>query len=152
MRRRISTCHPVTRTCSTTRRNSFCRWSKSRGVERVEAATCEVVDAVAQLVVGGEFGPLGGEGAAFGVEAGVAGVDVLGAALQLDEFDQPGLVEVDESASFLDGGGELAVELGELGGEQVVVAGGSGGGECVLAGEEEVGAGERVADLVEHVV
>jgi hypothetical protein len=93
------------------------------GVEHVEDPGGEVTDAVTQLVVAGELVSLRGEGvAAFG-EVAAAVFDVGGAALQLGQLDEAGLVEVDEAAAFGVGGVELAVQSGQLGGEQFVIGG-----------------------------
>lgn len=88
-----------------------------------QGAAGEVGDALTQLVVGGQLGPLCGQLLASGVQLGVSAVDVFGAALHVDEFDQSGLVEVNQAATFLGRGHDLAIEAGELGGEQLVVAG-----------------------------
>ena len=81
----------------------------------------EVVDSAAELVPAGERGAFVGEAGAFGLQVAVAGGEFAGAALQFGELDEPGLVEVDEAASFGVGGVDLAVEAGEFGGEQFVV-------------------------------
>ena len=50
-------------------------------------------------------------------------LDLGGAALQLGQLEEPGLVEVDEAAAFGVGGLELAVQAGQLGAEHLVVGG-----------------------------
>ena len=122
------------------------------GVDHGQDAAGEVADALAELVVAGEFVAFGGEGVAPLVEVAAAVLDVGGAALQFGQLDEAGLVEVDEAAAFGVGGVELAVQAGQLGGEQLVVGGGGAHGERLLAGGEHVGAEQGGADLVEHEV
>ena len=107
-------------------------------------------DAAAELVVAGELLALRGEGVAALCEVVAAVLDLGGAALQVGQLEEPGLVEVDEAAAFGVGGVELAVQAGQLGAEQLVVGGGGAHGEGLLAGGEHVGAQQRGADLVEH--
>jgi hypothetical protein len=119
------------------------------GVDQVQDPGGEVADAVTQLVVASQLVALCDQGvAAFG-EVAAAVLDVGGAALQLGQLDEAGLVEVDEAAAFAVGGVELAVQSGQLGGEQVVVGGRGAHGEGLFAGGEHVGAQQRGADLVE---
>jgi hypothetical protein len=70
---------------------------------------------VTQLVVASQLVALRDQGvAAFG-EVTATVLDVGGAALQLGQVDEAGLVEVDEAAAFGVGGLELAVQAGQLG-------------------------------------
>src|SRR5581483_10596958 len=78
-----------------------------------------------------------------------AGGDVSAAALDLEKLEQAGLVEIGKSSSFGVGRLDLAFESGELGGEQLVVGAGALAGQGGLAGEEDFGAEEGGADLVE---
>ena len=70
-----------------------------------------------------------------------AGGDFAGAALQFGEFDEPGLVEVDEAAPFGVGGVDLAVQPGQFGGEQFVVGDRGGQRDGLFAGQQHVRAG-----------
>lgn len=54
----------------------------------------EVGDAAAEQVPAGERGPLGGEAVTSGLLVAQPGGDFAGAALQLGQVDEPGLVEV----------------------------------------------------------
>jgi len=76
-------------------------------------------------------------------------LDVGGAALQLGQLNEAGLVEIDQPAAFGVGGVELAGQSGQLGGEQVIVGGRGAHREGLLAGGEHLGAQQRGADLVE---
>ena len=100
----------------------------------------ERADALSKSVVLGEFGALLGEGLALAVDGGASGVEFLGSALHLDEFDEPGLVEVDETVAFGQGGVGPAVEARQLCGEQFVVGCRGAGGDGLLAGEQHLGA------------
>ena len=120
------------------------------GVDHGQNPGGEVPDAVAELVVAGQFLALGGEGVAALVQVVVAVLDLGGTALQLGQLDEAGLVGVDEAAAFGIDGVELAVQTGHLGGEQFVVGGGGAHGERLFAGGEHVGAQQGGADLVEH--
>jgi hypothetical protein len=65
------------------------------GVELVDDAADpfgEVVHAAAQLVAAGQGGALFGEAGPLCLQVAVAGGDLGGAALQLGQLDQPGLV------------------------------------------------------------
>ena len=119
------------------------------GVDHGQDPGREVADAAAELVVAGQLLALRGEGVASFSEVAAAVFDVGGAALQLGELDEAGLLEVDETAAFGVDGVELAVQAGQLGGEQVVVGGGGAHGEGLFAGGEHVGAQQGGADLVE---
>ena len=77
----------------------------------------EVVEAGAEFVVAGECGAFGAEGVLPGEDVGTAVVEVGGAALEVGEFDEAGLVEVSEAAPFCLESFEFAVEAGEFGGE-----------------------------------
>ena len=79
------------------------------GVDHGQNPGGEVPDAVAELVVAGQFLALGGEGVASFGEVAAAVFDVGGAALQLGQLDEAGLVGVDEAAAFGIDGVELAV-------------------------------------------
>jgi hypothetical protein len=61
---------------------------------------------------------LHGEGVPALAQVAAAVLDLGGAALQIGEFEEPGLVEVDEAAAFGVDGVELVVQAGQLGGEQ----------------------------------
>ena len=104
-----------------TRRSRVCFWSKSRVSITSRIAAGEVADAAAELVVAGERCALRGEAGPRCAELVAAVLDVGGAALQLGQLDEAGLVEVDEAAAFGVGGVELAVQAGQFGGEQFVV-------------------------------
>jgi hypothetical protein len=112
----------------------------------------EVGDAAAEQVPVGQRGALGGEAVPFGVQVTQAGGDFAGAAVQLGQVDEPGLVEVGQPAPFGCGGVDLAVEAGELGGEQLVVGNRGGDRDGLLAGQQHAGLGERCADLGEDEV
>src|SRR5512142_3087309 len=109
----------------------------------------EAVDSAPQLVVTRQVLALGTEAVLALGQLAAAMVDLADAALQLGEFEQPGLIEVDQTASFGAGGLELAVEPAELGGEQLVVRCRDAQGERRLAGVQHVGADERGPHLVE---
>jgi hypothetical protein len=85
------------------------------GVDHGQDAGGEVADAAAELVVAGQLLALRGEGVAAVGEVEPALLDLGGAALQLGQLDEAGLVEVDEAAAFGVGGLELAVQAGQLG-------------------------------------
>jgi hypothetical protein len=113
------------------------------GVEAVEGGKHllgEGADALAEPVVGGQRVALGGQ--CLSLQGGLllAGVELLGAALQLDQVQQPSLVAVNEAAAFGLGGFGLAVQPGELGGEQLVVGCWGAGGDVALAGQQHLGA------------
>ena len=110
----------------------------------------EVVDSSAKLVPAGERAAFLGEAGAFGLQVPLAGREVAGAALEFGEFDEAGLVDVDQSSAFPVGGGDLAVEAGEFGGEQFVVGDRGGHRDGLFACQQHFGLGERGADLVEH--
>jgi hypothetical protein len=112
----------------------------------------EVGDAAAEQVPVGERGPLGGEGVTFGLQVALPCGDFSGAALQLGQVDEPGLVEVGEPAPFGGGGVDLAVEAGEFGGEQFVVGDRGADRDCLLTGQQHLGLDERGSDLVEDVL
>jgi hypothetical protein len=95
-------------------------------------------DAVADLVVAGQFLALGGEGVAALLEVSSAGVGVGGAALQFGQVDQCGLVEVDQAASFDFDAVQASVEAGQFGGEEFVVGDGGVRGHGLLAGGQDV--------------
>jgi hypothetical protein len=86
------------------------------GVDDGVDAGGEVVDAVSELVVAGEFGAFVGEACSLVLQFFSAGGDFGGAALHFGEFDEPALVEVDEAAPFCVGGVDLAVEASQFGG------------------------------------
>ena len=122
------------------------------GVDAVGVSGGEVADGSLEPVVGCEFVPLVGEGLAFGLVAGSAGVELGGAAAEVGEVDESGLVEVDDAAAFGCGGVDLAVEPGELGGEELVVGDGAAFGDGPFAGGEDVGAEQGGADFGEDEV
>ena len=72
----------------------------------------EVLDAFAEPVAAGEFGPLAGQAGSLAGEFALAGGDGGGAAPQFGHGDQPGLVAVDEPVVFGFGGVEFAVQAG----------------------------------------
>jgi hypothetical protein len=109
----------------------------------------EVVHAIPQTVLGGEFVALEDELLTLVGERLSAGSDVSAAPLDLGKLKQAGLVEVGEASSFGIGRFDLAFEAGELGGEQLVVGTGTLAGQGGLAGEEDFGSEEGGADLVE---
>ncbi len=109
----------------------------------------EVGDAAAEQVPSGERGPLGGEAVTSGLEFAQPGGDFAGAAFQLGQVDEPGLVEVGQPAPLGRGGVDLAVKAGELGGEQLVVGNRGGDRDRLLAGQQDGGLGERRPDLAE---
>ena len=112
----------------------------------------EVGDAAPEQVPVGERGALGGEGVTSGLLVTQACGDFAGAAVQLGQVDEPGLVEVGQPASFGCGGVDLAVEAGELGGEQLVVGDRGGDRDGLLTGQQHAGLGERGPDLAEDVL
>ena len=103
-----------------------------------------------ELVVAGEGGRWSARLVRLSLQLFSAGGDFGGAALQFGQFDEPALVEVDEAAPFGVGGVDLAVQPGQFGGEQFVVGDRGGQGDGLFTGEQQVGLGERGADLVEH--
>ena len=110
----------------------------------------EVVHAVAELVITGERGSFVGEAGSLVLQLFSACGDLGGAALHFGEFDEPTLVEVDEAAAFGVGGVELAVQAGQFGGQEFVVGDWGVQGDGLFAGQQEVGAGDGGADVVEH--
>ena len=65
------------------------------------------------------------------------------------QVDEPGLVEVDEAASFGFSGVDLAVQAGEFGAQELVVGDRGGYRDGLFTGEELVWLGERGSDVVE---
>jgi len=112
----------------------------------------EVGDAAPEQVPVGERGALGGEGVSSGLLVAQSGGDFAGAAVQLGQVDEPGLVEVGQPASFGGGGVDLAVEAGEFGGEQFVVGDRGADRDRLLTGQQHLGLDERGPDLVEDVL
>ena len=55
-------------------------------------------------------------------------------ALEFGEFDQVGLVEIDESTPFSVGSIGFAFEPGQFGGEELVIRGGGSSGDGCFAG------------------
>ena len=96
----------------------------------------EVGDAAAEQVAVGERGPLGGEAVTSGLEVAQADGDFAGAAVQLGQVNEPGLVEVGQPASLGHGGDDLAVEAAELGGEQLVVGDRGADRDRLLTGQK----------------
>jgi transposase len=107
-------------------------------------------DALAELVVGGERGPLFGECLSLLGDLGAPSVEFTGPAFHFGQVDEPALVEVGEAAAFGVGAVELAVEAGQFGAEQFVVGHRSARRDCGFPGRENVGCEQRVPDLVEH--
>ena len=113
-------------------------------------AGSEVVHAGSELIVAGECSSFVGEAGSFVLQLFSTCSDLGGAALHFGEFDEPGLVEVDEAAPFGIGGIELAVQPGQFGGEEFVVGDRGVQGDRLFAGQQEVGSGDSGADVVEH--
>jgi len=95
----------------------------------------EVGDAAPEQVPVCERGALRGEGVSFVLLVALSRGDFGGAAVQLGQVDEPGLVEVGQPAPFGCGGVDLAVEAGELGGEQLVVGYRGGDRDGLLTGQ-----------------
>ena len=84
------------------------------------------------------------------VEVATTVVDIGGAALHLGEVDETGLVEVGEAAPFGADVGRYADPVGVSSAARSSSSGvGGAGGDGVFAGEQDVGAQQRGADLVE---
>jgi hypothetical protein len=66
--------------------------------------------------------------------------DLGGASSQFVQFDEAGLVDVDEPALFGGGSFGFALEPPELLGKDLIVGGGRAGREGVLTGDENFGA------------
>ncbi len=64
------------------------------------------------------------------------GGDFAGAAVQLGQVDEPGLVQVGQPASLGRGGADLAVEAAELGGEQLVAGDRGADRDRLLTGQK----------------
>ena len=95
------------------------------------------------------LGALVGQRVALRVDVGPPGIELFGSALELDEFDQPSLVEVGEASTLVVGGVDLPLEAGELRVEQFVIGRGRAFGDGLFAGEEHLGPQQRVAHLFE---
>lgn len=107
------------------------------GVEAGEHALGEVVQPASQLAGLREFVTARGERVPAPGEFAAAVFEAGGATLQLRQVDQPGLVEVGQSASLSLGGGELAVETCQLAVQQFSGADPLRAG--LLAGQKDVG-------------
>ena len=79
------------------------------GVDDGVDAGGKVVHAAAELVVAGQRGSFVGEAGSLVLQLFSAAGDLGGAALHFGQFDEPALVEVDETAPFGIGGVDLAV-------------------------------------------
>ncbi len=119
------------------------------GVDDGVDAGGEVVDAVAELVVAGERGSFVGEAGSLVLQLFSAGGDFGGATLHFGQFDEPALVEVDETAPFGVGGLDFAVQSGQFGAEQFVVGDRGVQGDGLFAGQQLLGVGNRSADVLE---
>jgi hypothetical protein len=86
-------------------------------VDDVADARGEVVNTLSDLIVAGECGALFGEVGAFGGQLAAPRGDFGGAALHFGQFDQSGLVEVDQATAFGLGGVDFATQPGQFGGE-----------------------------------
>jgi hypothetical protein len=103
-------------------------------VEGGEDAFGEAGDAAAQPVLAREVGAAGGEVGVLGGELVAAGRERRGAAGELVEVEQRGLVGVEQSATLELGLLEPAFQRGELGADEVVVARWDGRDDGALAG------------------
>ena len=83
-------------------------------LERLGGFVRELVYAVAEPVVFGEFGALDEQGLALGVDVATSRVELFGSTLELDELDQTGLVEIGQAAAFALRGVGFVFEAGEL--------------------------------------
>jgi hypothetical protein len=122
------------------------------GVELVDGAADpvgEVVHSAAELVAVRERGSFVGEAGAFGLQFAVSRGDLGGAALKFCQVDEPGLVEVDEAASFGFGGVDLAVQACQFGAQELVVGDRGGYRDGLFTGEELVWLGKCGSDVVE---
>jgi IstB-like ATP binding protein len=119
-------------------------------VERLGHAFGEAGQALAQPVAFGELASFGSQTDLLVGELLAASVDLGGAALDLGELKQPGLVKVDQPAAFGLGGVDLAFQAGKLSSEQLVVGGGPPDGDGTFAGQQHLRAQQHGADLVEH--
>jgi hypothetical protein len=120
-------------------------------VEGGEDAFGEAGDAEAQAVLAREIGAAVGELGVFGGELVASGGERGGAAGELVEVQQRGLVGIEQPTALELGLVELALERGELSADQVVIVGRCGGDDGVLAGEQLRWLKERAADLVKDV-
>lgn len=118
--------------------------------EALAAVEVEVVDASrgscgevgytpAELVVDSELLLPGDELGAFVVKTGLAGGDVLAAAAELVEVDEPGLVEVGEAATFGIDLVATAADTLELGSAELVVGDLGLAGQRLFTGYEQLG-------------
>ena len=85
----------------------------------------ETADALPQPVVLGQGVAFLRQRVALAIEAATPAVELLGPALELDQLDHPGLVEIDQPPPLGLGGLGPALEAGELGAEQFVVGAGA---------------------------
>jgi len=111
-------------------------------VERIYAihnAFAEVRDSVAQKVVFGELTALSREALTLVMQLVATTLNLLGAALQLDEIDEPSLIEVHHPSPLVRGPLKLAFETLELRAEELIVRSGLTRGNRVLAREQHVG-------------
>jgi hypothetical protein len=80
----------------------------------------------------------------------VTGVEIAGAALDLGQLEQPGLVQVRQAPPFGSVGVDFALEAGQFGGEDFVVGTGHRRGDGRLCSLEHVGTQKCGSDLFEH--
>jgi len=80
--------------------NEFLALLEVESVEGGAGGGGESADSSVESVAGGQVGALAGEGVALGVEGGAPVVELSGAALQFDQLDEAGLVEVGEAVAF----------------------------------------------------
>jgi hypothetical protein len=86
------------------------------------------------------------------VKPASAGVDLAGTVEHLGVVDHSGLVEIGDSSAFGFRGRDSPVQACQLGSQQLVVGGrGVAGGQGGFSGGEQLGAGEQLTYLIEHV-
>ncbi|MDQ6910867.1 MAG: hypothetical protein M3Z84_08835, partial [Actinomycetota bacterium] len=107
---------------------------------------------MSEPVFGGQLSTLVCQGGTSALDVLAAGVEFFGSSLQFDELDKPGLIEVHEAAVFAVGGFGFSLQACQLRLEELVVGCGSAAGHGRLACQEDLGAGEGLADLVEDEV
>ncbi len=105
----------------------------------------------AQPVLGGELGAAAGEGVLLLGELVAPGRDGGGAVGELVEFEQLGLVGVDQPGAFALVALQGVVEPLELGGDEFVLVGWRAGDHGALGGDQLPGVKQRLADLREDV-